>query len=506
VGFLYRHGRLPPSRWRSHPCCCATKLAWWKMPANNQRRLSIDQSGNDAASQAVVAAETPKQTPGRMKQRTRSAVIKQSELNAVAPSRRLSIDASMGPVDPALENVQEAEKAAGQGASKTSNGEGETKPEEPKPSAQHGSMTPTLLESRAAPDVEGKKVEGSSPEEAVVLDSKRGSVRSQTDMDLTTFRTKPTKQSGAKLDLAAAGIGHACQKGLKEECPNQDSWVVMQATEDIWIYGVFDGHGKLGHDVSDYVADTLPGLITEHASFCTGDMKKALADSFRAMQNLIIDGSDKGLLDATLSGTTATVAVHERNLGKFTVAQVGDSSCALAKKNKPVKASSCFCLGKKHGGATLIKDHKPNSPGERERIEKAGGTIVFDGYCNHRVYARGQKYPGLNMSRALGDLAGFREAGISAEPTIIERKVDAKDLYVLLCSDGVWEFMSPDAVTEVVLESKGDHLADIAYHLAEEARDRWMIEEEGQVVDDITVLLINLHSSTLEQGATDTGV
>jgi len=294
---------------------------------------------------------------------------------------------------------------------------------------------------------------------------------------------------------------------LKPESPNQDSWVVMQATKDVWIYGVFDGHGKLGHDVSDYVADTLPGLIAEHASFRTGDVKKALMDSFRAMQHLIIDASDSGRLDSTLSGTTATVAVHERNLGKFTVAQVGDSSCGLAKVQVKAGPSCLTCLGFKRAAATtLIKDHKPNDPVEKKRIEKAGGQIVFDGYCNHRVFAVGKRYPGLNMSRAMGDLAGFREAGISAEPTIIEHTVDEKDLYLLLCSDGVWEFMPPDDVMEVVVGEKGEALSNVAYHLAQEARDRWMIEEQGEVVDDITVLLVDLHSSELEQRVLDTAV
>ncbi|CAE8651763.1 unnamed protein product, partial [Polarella glacialis] len=52
------------------------------------------------------------------------------------------------------------------------------------------------------------------------------------------------------------------------------------------------------------------------------------------------------------------------------------------------------------------------------RIEEAGGQVRFDGCWNHRVYVTGKRYPGLNMSRSLGDLAGFNNAGISATPTI----------------------------------------------------------------------------------------
>lgn len=55
----------------------------------------------------------------------------------------------------------------------------------------------------------------------------------------------------------------------------------------------------------------------------------------------------------------------------------------------------------------LTMDHKPDCPEERKRIEQAGGKVVFDGFYNYRVYNRTGKYPGLNMSRALGDLGGY---------------------------------------------------------------------------------------------------
>ena len=39
---------------------------------------------------------------------------------------------------------------------------------------------------------------------------------------------------------------------FSEESPNQDSWCMLK-TEDFSIYGVFDGHGQKGHDVSNFV-------------------------------------------------------------------------------------------------------------------------------------------------------------------------------------------------------------------------------------------------------------
>ena len=62
-------------------------------------------------------------------------------------------------------------------------------------------------------------------------------------------------------------------------------------------------------------------------------------------------------------------------------------------------------VGKANGGGggpsnglmalDLTRDHKPDDPSERERIEREGGKVVFDGFYNFRVYARGRKYPGM---------------------------------------------------------------------------------------------------------------
>lgn len=73
---------------------------------------------------------------------------------------------------------------------------------------------------------------------------------------------------------------------------------------------------------------------------------------------------------------------------------------------KPLTAEEKKSMKSQLLAIDLTMDHKPDHPAERSRIEQAGGRVVFDGFYNYRVYARSGKYPGLNMSRALGDLAG----------------------------------------------------------------------------------------------------
>eukprot|EP00438_Fugacium_kawagutii_P036601 Skav217811 [mRNA] locus=scaffold889:59038:60129:+ [translate_table: standard] len=63
-----------------------------------------------------------------------------------------------------------------------------------------------------------------------------------------------------------------------------------------------------------------------------------------------------------MSGTTATLAVHDHRTNKITVAHVADA--------RP-KADSTAVLGTKNGnsweGVALTRDHKPNLKDEKQR-------------------------------------------------------------------------------------------------------------------------------------------
>merc|ERR1719229_1367483 len=127
-----------------------------------------------------------------------------------------------------------------------------------------------------------------------------------------------------------------------------------------------------------------------------------------------------------MSGTTCTLVVHDHANNKLTVAHVADSSAVLGRKGKAVQ---------------LTRDHKPNLQDERRRIESQGGRVVFFGYANYRVYAKNARYPGLNMSRCLGDLMGHADCGLTSEPEVTVLDLQPEDNWLLICSDGVWEFI-----------------------------------------------------------------
>jgi len=103
------------------------------------------------------------------------------------------------------------------------------------------------------------------------------------------------------------------------------------------------------------------------------------------------------------------------------------------------------------------------------------------------------------MSRALGDLVAHKEAGLSAEPDIFEVNLKSErtsfpKLALLVCTDGVWEFIpSKDAVGLVAQEIAAGKTYQVAVEkLTKEAYDRWMADSSDEITDDISGIFVSL--------------
>lgn len=131
----------------------------------------------------------------------------------------------------------------------------------------------------------------------------------------------------------------------------------------------------------------------------TDEVVKLLPEAFVKMQDIVTVADKMKSVNAQLSGTTATLAIHDHKKNKLIISHVADSTCVIGSyKGEVLK------------GEPLTRDHKPDLQDEQDRINKGGGRVIFDGYANHRVYSNGKRYPGLNMSRCLGTLRATRSA------------------------------------------------------------------------------------------------
>ena len=95
------------------------------------------------------------------------------------------------------------------------------------------------------------------------------------------------------------------------------------------------------------------------------------------------------------------------------------------------------------------------------------------------------------MTRSFGDEVASR-VGVTAEPEILELDLSPEDKFIVLASDGVWEFLSNDQIAKIVMpyfECKNAEKA--AEAVVRESYLKWK-EEEDDIIDDITCVIIFL--------------
>lgn len=62
-------------------------------------------------------------------------------------------------------------------------------------------------------------------------------------------------------------------------------------------------------------------------------------------------------------------------------------------------------------------------------------------------------YDKTPLLRQFGALFPLKKAVITAEPSILIRKLRQQDLFVIFASDGLWELLSDEEAVEIVLKS-----------------------------------------------------
>jgi serine/threonine protein phosphatase PrpC len=295
----------------------------------------------------------------------------------------------------------------------------------------------------------------------------RGSVMVQTSADLLRRRQIGTINMNGKKEGSAIGqdfISISCLPGVDR------SWELSV---------VADGHGNGAHLISDRVVQTLPFFLASSECqqlLAQGEVEKALSEAFKRTEQDLQSGPAR--LETELAGTTVT-AILRGSDGAVYVASVGDSRAIMFRRDGSVLYST--------------KDHKPDRPEEKARIVAAGGLCVKKkNFIGTRIFAPKCKlrYPGLTVTRSLGDACAKR-LGVSAEPEVSKWETKFSDDYLLIASDGIWEFLTDSCVAEFLgdLLRSGCAPSDAVEQLLEKSKQLW-IEKENGYVDDIAVVLL----------------
>jgi serine/threonine protein phosphatase PrpC/CRP-like cAMP-binding protein len=287
---------------------------------------------------------------------------------------------------------------------------------------------------------------------------------------------------------------------------NQDSYVICEQflhDKNSHFFGIFDGHGEFGDFCSFYAADMVPKYLEKELSSRGGVQAMNgphMEDTYIAAFVKANKAMHKEQFDDSLSGTTAITVFVQGDI--LYVANVGDSRAIIATADSN---------GKNRYSALSI-DQTPFRKDERERLKKRGARIMtldqvegnetlHENWGNPtgddidevgdppRVWDHTLERPGCAFTRSLGD-AVAETVGVFAVPELLTWKISPDDKFVVIASDGVFEFLTSQAVVEMI--SEFDDPLDAAKHVVSESYRLWLTYDDR--TDDISIIILSFEN------------
>jgi len=308
------------------------------------------------------------------------------------------------------------------------------------------------------------------------------------------FTIGKTKEGVSDITLRYA---YLCQRGYYPEDlykANQDAYKIStqwpQDKQPQIFFGIFDGHGSEGDACSYFVRDTIESELAYQVKRNPKDFERAYQLAFSTLGDKIHEAP----FDDSMSGTTAIAAFFRGT--NVTIANIGDSRAIIGERK-----------GKKVMAFSLSIDQTPYRPDERERVKACGAQVMsidqLEGIVPYhedwgvnlgeetddsgdppRLWKPGSNGPGTAFTRSIGD-AVAEEIGVCPDPEILQKDITEMDEFIILASDGVWEFLTNQSVCEMVL--KFSDPLDACRAVVAESYRLWLQYDER--TDDITMIL-----------------
>ena len=311
------------------------------------------------------------------------------------------------------------------------------------------------------------------------------------------------------------------KKGSQSE--NQDNYFYYNnffLIKNLYIFGILDGHGKYGKEISQLISILYPSyffylLLDDNCEERQIDINKTILKLIKIQEtpgdvkdmfilryffnkleidfttNPFITGNQKILfsqikeslyysqnelknryhIEIKNSGSTLCSLIFLGHI--LYVINIGDSRAILG---------TYFSRVNKWKVKQLTIDHKPNNPNESRRIIYYNGRV--DRYKNqfgeeygvYRVFGKDDfSYPALAVSRAIGDSDATRW-GVTYEPEIFKYELKDNDKIIILGTDGLWEILSNEEAIEIVGDCFNNNIKceEAAEILVDKARKKFI--------------------------------
>ena len=321
--------------------------------------------------------------------------------------------------------------------------------------------------------------------------SSKNSNNNNPNINLENSNMKDTSILSNYFIKGCKSITQAGKERTGHRKKNQDNFIIEKNVNNIFgfnLFAVLDGHGENGHFASQLASKYIIKKFTNitekfndmesiYSFFKEKDFQNII-EIFLKIDNEIIDQKK---FDITLSGTTCVLVIQ---LGDHLIcSNIGDSRAILIYEDKNERKIY-----------ELSHDSKPDIPEEEKRINRMGGVVdkVTDENGEktgpYRVYIKDKDQPGLAMSRSFGDKKA-KSCGVIPYPDIREYNINNDCNYMIICSDGVWEFLSNEEVMEIGNKYYNENnINGLCNALLKKSTEIW--ENEENYMDDITIVVV----------------
>lgn len=285
--------------------------------------------------------------------------------------------------------------------------------------------------------------------------------------------------------------------------PSEDRHFVQSSPNDGWtVVSVFDGHG--GYHVSQFASTKLgPRLLknmsdldakniqqgsdgkTETDTSLERSIEACIVDTFASIENEYLDSIRQafnlGFGEVAKVGSCVLVALRKGN--NLILANLGDCRAVLGSASSSQASAPLVAT-------TLTHDHNAREKLEAIKLmqEHPGESDIIMCHSSHACYVKGR----LQLTRALGDAylkhkefnapsgmprsygrhikEPFTPPYVSHIPEVHNYTVGPADKFVILASDGLWDFLTPqEAVAIVEKSSEDDAASKLVYAALENA-------------------------------------
>ncbi|RLN82133.1 hypothetical protein BBJ28_00007478 [Nothophytophthora sp. Chile5] len=340
----------------------------------------------------------------------------------------------------------------------------------------------------------------------------------------STNRNRNRTRDAAKMRVQ---VGISLAQGARAYMEDRYSVVerLLEGEEDAEtspsLLAVYDGHN--GAYAADYARHRFKELLAENdflveASRRAGNTELS-ADDVEQIQELLVEAFatvDDEILERTIDANKrdgSTVLLGLLVGGKMFVANLGDSRGVLTQLEDDVQADT-DSDGEGEELATAVRvsvDHKPDLEEETQRVEDAGGKVIYSGCW--RV-AHDQIPLRLAISRSLGDhplkmnLPKSCSAPlVSVVPDIRVLDVRASGEFLVFASDGLWDRLSDDDAAKIVRAKVAEyHWSDVSTPAAGVEKEALQFAANALVeaallkrsMDNITAMVISFSALPAE--------